>query len=560
MRPSPLRLMDHREYPLLYVDDEPDNLRIFELTFRRDFTILTATSAEEGLAILNDNPIALVLSDHRMPGMMGVEFLARVRAIDPHTIRMLVTAYGDAETLGTAINDGSIYRYVPKPWDPDDLRLTIRRGIETYALDRERDALIRELTQLNQLSRDLHRELDLERVVSRLLSAMTEHMGFDAAALLFFDETGDALGWGGIEPQDAVADTIGDLEIGRDNAREFIEDLELGTKQVLRADQLDELPRVLRDWLAEVSAEEILVVPLCGAQRVIGAIAVDNRRGGRRLGAEDQILLDGVTIQAVVAIENARIVEALRCAQIEVGRSERIGSLAAVAGALASEIDEPVASIESFVASAAKNPSDPEESASWLRRHDEARQDLARLRHLAKTLGEAAPDEAETTPEAVSLARLVHAATRELADDFSGAGLQLECGETRDEFCVRGYPEQLMKVVVNLLDNARAATPAGGTVSISCEAGTRDEVETVSILVRDTGVGIRETQLERIFDPFYTTHEGHEGHGLGLTVSQQIVKQHGGVIEVQSRPGEGATFLVHLPVKPRPAAAHGTSA
>ncbi|MCP4035767.1 MAG: response regulator, partial [bacterium] len=83
MRPSPLRLMDHREFPLLYVDDEPDNLRIFELTFRKDFTILTAKNAEEGLRVLNDNPIAVVLSDHRMPGMTGVEFLARVRAIDP---------------------------------------------------------------------------------------------------------------------------------------------------------------------------------------------------------------------------------------------------------------------------------------------------------------------------------------------------------------------------------------------------------------------------------------------------------------------------------------------
>ena len=109
MRPSPLRLMDHREFPILYVDDEVDNLRIFELTFRRHFTILTASSAREGLDILNANPVAVVLSDQRMPGMSGVEFLSRVRALDPKTLRILVTAYGDAETLGGAINDGSIY-------------------------------------------------------------------------------------------------------------------------------------------------------------------------------------------------------------------------------------------------------------------------------------------------------------------------------------------------------------------------------------------------------------------------------------------------------------------
>ena len=123
MRPKPHQLMDHREFPVLYVDDEPQNLRIFELTFQREFNIFCAESASEGMQILNENPIALVLSDQKMSGMTGVEFLARVRGLDPTTIRMLVTAYGDAATLGEAINSGSIYRYIPKPWDPDEMRM-----------------------------------------------------------------------------------------------------------------------------------------------------------------------------------------------------------------------------------------------------------------------------------------------------------------------------------------------------------------------------------------------------------------------------------------------------
>ena len=146
MRPKPMQLMNQREFPVLYVDDEPDNLRIFELTLRREFSILTATSAEEGLRLLNENPVAVVLSDQRMPDVTGVEFLARVRDVDANTIRMLVTAYGDVDILGEAINDGSIYRYVPKPWEPEDMRLTLRRGIEMYALERERSALLEELT------------------------------------------------------------------------------------------------------------------------------------------------------------------------------------------------------------------------------------------------------------------------------------------------------------------------------------------------------------------------------------------------------------------------------
>ncbi len=107
--------IDYRAYPLLYVDDEPENLRVFELTFRREFEVVTATSGEEGLERLMTGRFAVVLSDHKMPGMSGVDFLGRVNEIAPETVRMLVTAYGSADTLAHAINDGSIYRYIAKP-------------------------------------------------------------------------------------------------------------------------------------------------------------------------------------------------------------------------------------------------------------------------------------------------------------------------------------------------------------------------------------------------------------------------------------------------------------
>ena len=92
------------------MDDEPENLRIFELGFRRDFQILTASSGDQALELLHEHPIAVVLSDQRMPGMTGVELLARVRRLDTRIMRVLVTAYGDAEILSAAINDGSIFK------------------------------------------------------------------------------------------------------------------------------------------------------------------------------------------------------------------------------------------------------------------------------------------------------------------------------------------------------------------------------------------------------------------------------------------------------------------
>jgi response regulator RpfG family c-di-GMP phosphodiesterase len=146
------RAVDYRRFPFLYVDDEPDNLRIFELTFRCEFEILTAADASAGLEVLNQQPVALVLSDHRMPGMTGVEFLSAVHQLDESTIRILVTAYGDVATLESAINSGSIYRFVPKPWSPEDMRVTLRNGIERFALARERTEQNRDPIEQRQIA------------------------------------------------------------------------------------------------------------------------------------------------------------------------------------------------------------------------------------------------------------------------------------------------------------------------------------------------------------------------------------------------------------------------
>ncbi|MFT5441276.1 MAG: two-component system NtrC family sensor kinase [Myxococcota bacterium] len=550
MRPSPLRLMDHREFPLLYVDDEPDNLRIFELTFRRDFKIFTASSAEEGLEILNQNPIAIVLSDHRMPGMMGVEFLARVRAIDPKTIRMLVTAYGDAETLGVAINDGSIYRYIPKPWNPDDLRLTLRRGIETYALDRERDALIGELTQLNQLSRALHRELDLQRVIDLLLHTTVDELGFDGAALLFFDAVGDTLEWAGVAPQDEVAKAIECLSINRGNAREFIEELELAVTQVLRVDQIESLPRVVRDWLTEVSAEEILAVPLVGANGVIGIMAVDNRRGGRRFGADDQTLLDGVATQAVVAIENARIVKALRSAQRQIQRADRLGTLGTLAAGLAHEINNPLVSIQTFVSMAPSKRADADDSEFWQDYHQLACSEIERIRELVLTMSRLAHGgDEQGTPSEISLSGLVDEVVLLLQPEMQEAGIELQLDAGSRDLKVYGIRPHLNQVLLNLLCNAIAATPQGGKIIVRLAPDPTAEQETVCLTVEDSGDGIPEENLERIFDPFFTTKDPDQGTGLGLMITYRIVNDHGGSIEVMGSPGHGASFLVRLPVK-----------
>jgi putative two-component system response regulator len=123
---------------IMMVDDEPSNLRLLERLFRRDYQVLTAPSGEEALRLLEQHDVALLVTDQRMPGMTGIELLKRTAPTRPHMVRIVLTGYADMEALVEAINCGQVYRYVTKPWNNDDLRLTVARALEHYETNRAR--------------------------------------------------------------------------------------------------------------------------------------------------------------------------------------------------------------------------------------------------------------------------------------------------------------------------------------------------------------------------------------------------------------------------------------
>ena len=139
-----------RRYGILVVDDEDAILESIELTLGPEYRVFTANSAEQGLAILDREDIALVISDQVMPGMRGVEFLEQVIERNPRAIRILLTGYSDMPSLVRAINEGRIYRYIAKPWEPDELRISVKRGLEVYALSSANAELTAALARANE--------------------------------------------------------------------------------------------------------------------------------------------------------------------------------------------------------------------------------------------------------------------------------------------------------------------------------------------------------------------------------------------------------------------------
>ena len=164
-----------KRHSLLIVDDEKEILRSLTLTFTEDYEIFTASSGAEALEILQQQDIALIITDQRMPKMTGVELLEKVIQINPQIIRIILTGYTDTAALVQAINQGHIYQYVTKPWERQELRLIVRRALETYELEIENQRLLKELQAANErlkienafLKTEINKDLQCAEIVGR---------------------------------------------------------------------------------------------------------------------------------------------------------------------------------------------------------------------------------------------------------------------------------------------------------------------------------------------------------------------------------------------------------
>lgn len=141
---------DHKKYAVLYVDDEEMARETFVLGYEDQFRILTAPNAQEALKLVKQHAdeIALLVSDQQMPGEKGLWLLERAREVQPRILRILVTAYPEMRNVIDAINTGAIYKYITKPWNPLDLKLTLQQGVEFFMLQQEREELLKERSAL----------------------------------------------------------------------------------------------------------------------------------------------------------------------------------------------------------------------------------------------------------------------------------------------------------------------------------------------------------------------------------------------------------------------------
>lgn len=206
---------------LLYIDDELENLKVFERVFKKHFNIFTALSGEEGLSIFEkENGISLVVSDQRMPGMSGVDFLNACKLINPYPIRVLLTGYADLESTINAINDAEIYRFIKKPWEKLDLLQTLNEAQKKYELEKEVRSLDELKTKFMML---VNHELKTPLTIQRSYLEFLKESELDKDQSLYLNKSLE----GSNRLEKLISEILYFLKIQKEDLKASTEDFEL---------------------------------------------------------------------------------------------------------------------------------------------------------------------------------------------------------------------------------------------------------------------------------------------------------------------------------------------
>lgn len=267
--------MNEYKHTILCVDDEGHILHSLKRLLRKEnYRMLTASSGEEGLKILSENEVHLVLSDQRMPGMDGTEFLAKVREKYPDAIRIILTGYTDLDTIMDSVNKGNVFKFLLKPWNDQNLKLEINRALDQYDLIQTNRGLDEQVFKQNEELREINdnlenlvqertRDLEIQNQALQLSQNILENlpvpiMGVGADGMIvFFNQAIKSL-----------PDSLGGIELGK----MIHERLPIGIKATLSQALETGSPQSIKGFLLSGTYYDIDFMPLSGRFRGKGVV------------------------------------------------------------------------------------------------------------------------------------------------------------------------------------------------------------------------------------------------------------------------------------------------
>ena len=285
---------DRNRLKLMVVDDEPDNLDLLYRTFRRDFRVFKADGAMSALETLDkQGEMAVIISDQRMPLMNGTEFLSKTVDRFPDTIRILLTGYTDVEDLVEAINSGKVFKYITKPWNPENLKAIVQQAADTYKV-------------LKQRTQELRRALRREELFNVVTTAIRESLDYSSMLQTIVTTIGQTFEATGcilrpVDGQQVLTESFS-YQVNSEAGASPLPETEAIVHNVLES-------RKTKVFQEETHGKQVvqLVVPLVCQQQLLAVLCLYQHSSERLWTPEDIHLIEAVSEQAALAISQAKL-------------------------------------------------------------------------------------------------------------------------------------------------------------------------------------------------------------------------------------------------------------
>lgn len=550
---------------IICIDDESAVLESLKLELKQvigeECIIETAEGGEEALELLadlqaDDYDIALVFSDYIMPDIKGDELLKQIHQLSPQTLKIMLTGQADLEAIGNAIKYAKLYRYIPKPWQLEDLKLTVVDAVHSYLQDKKlaeqnlkQQKINEELKKINEaLSQSENR---LIQFLDALPVGVAVHK--DNGTVAYLNQTGKKLFSFEDIPESSPEELASAYQIYLSGTDRLCPIDNLPIVRALRGETviMDDL-EVRRD--DRIIPFEIRTTPIVDANgKIIYAISAFQDISQRKQ-AEELLANYNRTLETEVEQRTQELEKAKKAAET----ADRAKTF--FLAKMSHELRTPLNAILGFSQTIARSSNltpQQKDNLSIIRSNGEH---LLNLIEQVLDLSKIEAGQMSLNQTNFDLYQLLDEMAKMFQLKAKQKGLQLNYDFTPE---VPQYIQtdrvKLRQILINLLNNAIKFTQEGAvTIKVSFKEKSDSErekhatLDTLVFEVRDTGPGIAVHELDRLFQAFSQTSLGQknqEGTGLGLTISRQFVQMMGGDIRVESEIDRGTLFTFEIEIK-----------
>jgi signal transduction histidine kinase/ActR/RegA family two-component response regulator/uncharacterized protein YigA (DUF484 family) len=407
-------------------------------------------------------------------------------------------------------------------------------------------AKIKQLTTLYEIGKALSSTLDLDELLKKALELLKDRWGYALCAIFFLDREKDELFIKHVIGRDPEGVKDMRFRVGVDGIVGWV----TKTGEALYVPDVSKDPRYIPGL---PTGKSEVAIPLKIRDRVIGVLDIESNEP-RGFDEEDLKTLFSFASQMSISIENAQLfadlkqtLQELRQVQDQIVQAEKLRAMGEMASGVAHDFNNVLAVVLGNIQLLLHQLDrlSPEEIREGLKVIERSSKDGAEtIRRIQEFTGVRRDKEFISLSLKEIVAEVVNITQPRWKDQTQKKGIQVELTtQLGDIPLIMGNPSELREVLTNIIFNAVDAMPQGGKLTIVTQPQTEDWVE---VRITDTGIGMTEEVRKRVFDPFFTT-KGVTNSGLGMSVSYGIIKRHGGEILIESEPGKGTTFIIHLP-------------